>query len=308
MSAQLNEAPHALLPLEHINAVEVFTGRKLDDLLAQIRAEVTTLVPDVTTAAGRKEIASTAYKVARSKTAIDDAGKELVAGWKSQAAVVDASRKKARDTLDALRDEVRAPLVEWEAAEAAKEQALIAEATARREAEEAEKAADLARREAVVREAEERIAARDKAEADRIAAEQAAAAQAERDAAIRAEAIEQAKRDAAEAVQRAEQAAEQARLAVIEAAAKAEHDQAEAVRQAEARAAQQAADAEAARLAAIAKEAAATEAREANKRHCAGINSKAAAALVSAGMDIQAAKLAVTAIASGKVPAVSIAY
>jgi colicin import membrane protein len=39
--------------------------------------------------------------------------------------VVDASRKKARDYLDALKDEIRAPLDEWEAAEARKEQELI---------------------------------------------------------------------------------------------------------------------------------------------------------------------------------------
>ena len=68
----------ALIPLESINAVEVFTGTKLPELLAAIRTEAMTLVPDVTTAKGRDLIKSTAYKVARSKTTIDDAGKELV--------------------------------------------------------------------------------------------------------------------------------------------------------------------------------------------------------------------------------------
>ena len=61
--------------------------------------------------------------------------------------MVDASRKKARDYLDALRDEVRAPLDAWESEEARKEQEAIDAARLRREAEEAEKAADLARRE-----------------------------------------------------------------------------------------------------------------------------------------------------------------
>ena len=44
----------ALIPLESVNAVEVFTGGKLDDLLARIRAEAVTLVPDLSTAASRK--------------------------------------------------------------------------------------------------------------------------------------------------------------------------------------------------------------------------------------------------------------
>gem|GEM_PF-7082836 len=90
-----------LIPIESVNAIEVFTGNGLDDLLARIRAEAVTLVPDLTTVASRKEIASQAYKVARSKTAIDDAGKALVADLKKQTGDIDAARKKARDTSNA---------------------------------------------------------------------------------------------------------------------------------------------------------------------------------------------------------------
>jgi len=310
---------HELLPIESINALEVFTGQKLDELLTKIRREVTTLVPDVNTAAGRKEVASTAYKISRSKTAIDNAGKELVAGWKSQSAVVDASRKKVRDYLDALREEVRAPLNAWEAKEADKEAMLVAEATARREAEEAAKAADLAKREAAVLEAEERIAAHAKAEADRIAAEVAAKAQAAREDAIRKEAAEKANRDAAEALERVEreaavtksmaeiatkQAAHEARLA----SEKAERDKAEAVQQAEARAARQAAQLEAERKDALASEAAATELRESNRRHCSAVNNKAVSALVEAGLAAGDAQVAIAAIAKGDVPSVFIKY
>lgn len=63
-----------LVPIETINAVEVFTGQNLDDLLLRIRAETASHVPNVATADGRKAIASVAYSVARSKTTIDDAG------------------------------------------------------------------------------------------------------------------------------------------------------------------------------------------------------------------------------------------
>lgn len=88
------------------------------DLEEKARAEATKL--DISTPKGRKEVASLAYKVARSKTALDDMGKKLVEGIKSQAAAIDADRRIVRDRLDKLRDEVRKPLDEFEAAEAAR--------------------------------------------------------------------------------------------------------------------------------------------------------------------------------------------
>jgi hypothetical protein len=73
---------------------------------------------DLTTAAGRKRVASVAYRVAQSKTAIDDQGKKLGEAAKKQLDAINATRKRLRDGLDALRDEVRAPLSDWEAKEA----------------------------------------------------------------------------------------------------------------------------------------------------------------------------------------------
>ena len=58
-----------------------------------------------------------AYKVARSKTALDEQGKELVGAIKKQSGEIDAERKRVRDELDALKDEVRKPLTDWENAE-----------------------------------------------------------------------------------------------------------------------------------------------------------------------------------------------
>lgn len=81
----------SLIPVESVNGIELFTGAgKLDELLAKIRQETATIVPDVSTDKGRKEIASIAYKVARSKTVIDDAGKTLVGEWKTKSAAVRA--------------------------------------------------------------------------------------------------------------------------------------------------------------------------------------------------------------------------
>lgn len=104
-----------LLPIESVNAVELFTGEKLDELLNKIAAHARSQAMDASTDKGRAEIKSLARKVASSKVAIDNAGKDLVADLKKQTGVIDAARKKARDTLDALRDEVRQPVDEWEA-------------------------------------------------------------------------------------------------------------------------------------------------------------------------------------------------
>ncbi|WP_417659960.1 hypothetical protein [Pseudidiomarina sp.] len=100
-------------------ALQVFQAANgLDPYLQQIRAEIDGFTPDVSTKKGRDAIASIAHKVARSKTALDNVGKELVADLKEIPKKIDAERKRMRDLLDAWKDEVRAPLNEWEQAEA----------------------------------------------------------------------------------------------------------------------------------------------------------------------------------------------
>jgi colicin import membrane protein len=93
---------------------------QLETLLGKIRDLVRSFKPDLTTAKGRDEIKSLAYKVTRTKTALDDAGKELNAERRAAIDVVDEQRRAIRTELDALRDEARAPLDAWEAAEAAR--------------------------------------------------------------------------------------------------------------------------------------------------------------------------------------------
>lgn len=99
-------------------ALQVFSAPAgLDPYLAQIKAEIDSFVPDVSTKKGRDAIASIAHKVARSKTALDNIGKELVAELKDVPKKIDAERKRMRDTLDTWKDDVRRPLTEWEEAE-----------------------------------------------------------------------------------------------------------------------------------------------------------------------------------------------
>jgi hypothetical protein len=103
------------------NAMAVFSAEKgLEPWLQKIRLEIDGFTPDISSRKGRDAIASMAYKVARSKTALDDVGKKLVADLKEIPKKIDAERKRVRDTLDAWQEEVRRPLNEWQAKEDAR--------------------------------------------------------------------------------------------------------------------------------------------------------------------------------------------
>ncbi|MEH3356450.1 hypothetical protein POV16_21765 [Enterobacter kobei] len=105
-----------LVVIEKSNAMAVFTSKEqLDPIIEAIEKEARSLVPDVSTKKGRDAIASMAHKVARSKTYIDNAGKDLVAELKALPKQIDESRRLVRERLDLLKDEVRRPLTEWEA-------------------------------------------------------------------------------------------------------------------------------------------------------------------------------------------------
>ena len=106
-----------LVVIEQTSIPDVFKAGGIEPIIKQIEKEVSTLVPDVSTSKGRKEIASTAHKVARAKTYLDNLGKDLVDGIKKQAGVIDAERRIAKTRLDALKESIRKPLTEWEDAE-----------------------------------------------------------------------------------------------------------------------------------------------------------------------------------------------
>lgn len=119
--AKTDIAQTQLVVIDPTAAIALFTeGKGVAELLADIRQKATSLVPDITTAKGRKEIASIAYAVAKTKTYLDGLGKEQTDKFKEIPKRIDANRKTLRDTLDALKDEVRAPLTHFEAAEASR--------------------------------------------------------------------------------------------------------------------------------------------------------------------------------------------
>jgi len=275
-----------LVVIEKQNAMAVFTNKEqLDPLIEQIEKEARSLVPDVTTKKGRDAIASMAHKVARSKTYIDNAGKDLVAELKALPKQIDESRRIVRERLDALKDEVRKPLTDWEA----EQDRLKAEEAARIKAEEDRKQFEADHEMALLmNDAFDREVAEKKAEAERQriaheeelkrqAAEQAKREAEEKAARERAEAArreaelklkaEQAERDRIEAEQRAQREAEEARQ-------RAEREKQEAIAAAQ-RKAQEEADRirreaeakEAARLAEEQRIADETAKREADVKH-----------------------------------------
>lgn len=114
-----DETPQTAL-VAQVNAnpgLVLLDQERFDQFYEAIKAETDKLVPDLTTEKGRKEIASMAFKVAKTKTAIDAAGKLLNEEARAKINIVDAARRDIREKLDALKDEVRRPLTEWEARE-----------------------------------------------------------------------------------------------------------------------------------------------------------------------------------------------
>ncbi|EPR5073772.1 TPA: hypothetical protein OUG18_000084 [Klebsiella pneumoniae] len=316
-----------LVVIEKKNAMAVFTNNdQLDPLIEAIEKEARSLVPDVTTKKGRDAIASMARKVARSKTYIDNAGKDLVAELKALPKQIDESRRVVRERLDALKDEVRRPLTEWEAeqerikAEEAMN-ALHAEALAMNEEfdrqlaariesdhemallmndafdrEQAEKKAE-AERQRIAREEEIKRLAEEKAK--REAAEQAqreidAAAAREREAILAKERAEREQREAAERAEREKQAA-------IEAERRKAQEEADRIRR-------EAEQREQVRLAEEKRKAEEESRRAADVEHRRGINTAAVQALINQGIPHEWAKACIIAVALGKVPATTIKY
>ncbi|MFZ4392617.1 hypothetical protein ACOZFZ_21030 [Klebsiella pneumoniae] len=317
-----------LVVIEKKNAMAVFTNNdQLDPLIEAIEKEARSLVPDVTTKKGRDAIASMAHKVARSKTYIDNAGKDLVAELKALPKQIDESRRVVRERLDALKDEVRRPLTEWEAeqerikAEEAMN-ALHAEALAMNEEfdrqlaariesdhemallmndafdrEQAEKKAE-AERQRIAREEEIKRQAEEKAK--REAAEQAqreidAAAAREREAILAKERAEREQREAAERAEREKQAA-------VEAERRKAQEEADRIRR-------EAEQREQARLAEEKRKADEQARREADVKHRKAVGVEVVKALMAnTSLTRDQAIEVLTAVKDGRIPHTGISY
>ncbi|KXV17123.1 coiled-coil domain-containing protein [Gluconobacter oxydans] len=111
----------ALSILEALTPVAVFqTQNGVEDIVSRLENDVRAMTLDPTTEKGRKHIKSVAYQVARSKTALDDMGKQVKADAMELVKRVDADRRVITSRLDALRDEVRKPVDDYDAREKAR--------------------------------------------------------------------------------------------------------------------------------------------------------------------------------------------
>jgi len=93
---------------------------RFDQFYDRMREETAKHVPDVSTAKGRAEIASLAFRVTKTKTSLDKAGLGLTEEWRAKTKAVNDARKPIVERLDKLAEEVRKPLTDWENAEAAR--------------------------------------------------------------------------------------------------------------------------------------------------------------------------------------------
>lgn len=112
-----------MLP-ETITGPSIFDGDNIKKVIAFVvdKAETEANGVDVSTKAGEEGIRSLAYKIARSKTFIDDLGKDLNADLKKQAKIIDDQRSLVRTALDDLKDRIRKPLTEKEEREKARKE------------------------------------------------------------------------------------------------------------------------------------------------------------------------------------------
>jgi len=317
-----------LVTQEALTPAIVFAPGGVDPLLAEIASKARSHCADVSTAKGRKEIASIAHKVARSKTLLDGMGKDLVAEWKAKASAVDEERRKIRTFLDELKDEVRRPLTEYEDSEKTRvdniratieqiNDAAFAEgdSSALRDAlnnarsividedifAEFQAEAALAKERCINRLTDSLAAAEAREAEERRIAEEAAAAEAARREKEEADAKARAERAAAEEAERRRkweaEAAERERVAAEKAKHEAERAAIEAQRKADE-------EKERARQAAELAEAR----RVANQEHRRTVNREAMTAIQATGVTEDQAKAIVLAIINGDVPHVTLAY
>ena len=109
----------ALALLENSTAVQIFEPGFIDPIIERVEAEAREEAArlDISTEANRKALASLAYKVARSKTFIDNQRLALVAEEKKRLKRIDEEGRRIWNRLETLQEEVRKPLTDWEQAD-----------------------------------------------------------------------------------------------------------------------------------------------------------------------------------------------
>lgn len=91
-----------------------------NDILGKLAAKVQAHKPDISTAKGRDAIRSLSAEVASSKVTLVKLGKSLTEDWRAKTKAVNAECNMIEERMDALKEQVRKPLTDFENAEKAR--------------------------------------------------------------------------------------------------------------------------------------------------------------------------------------------
>lgn len=91
-----------------------------NDILGKLADKVKAHKPDISTAKGRDAIRSLAAEIASSKVTLVKLGKSLTEDWRTKTKAVNAECNVIEERMDALKEQVRRPLTDFENAEKAR--------------------------------------------------------------------------------------------------------------------------------------------------------------------------------------------
>jgi len=102
------------------NAPTIFVAGGLSRFIDAVKDEVCAEVPDLTTKKGRDRIASLSAAVSKRKAAVEKPGRDYLRHIKALPKVVEDELREFVIAMNTLRDQVRQPLTDWEAADTAR--------------------------------------------------------------------------------------------------------------------------------------------------------------------------------------------
>jgi len=102
------------------NAPAIFVAGGLSRFIDAVKDEVCAEVPDLTTKKGRDRIASLSATVSKRKAAVEKPGRDYLRHIKALPKVVEDELREFVIAMNTLRDQVRQPLTDWEAADTAR--------------------------------------------------------------------------------------------------------------------------------------------------------------------------------------------
>lgn len=103
-------------------ALAILNEEKFEAFYEKLKAEAAKVSGDVSTNKARDEVRSMAFKIAKTRTAIDKARLGLTEEWRTKTNQANAAGKAIKERLEALEEQVRKPLTDWEQAEKDREQ------------------------------------------------------------------------------------------------------------------------------------------------------------------------------------------